>query len=85
MRNVTADNITDVFMDYFGEDTDPRMREVMQSLAHHLHAFARDVKLTHAEWQTGIEFLEAADRYPMRPATNSSCFPMFSACRRLST
>lgn len=60
MRNVTADNITDVFMKYFGEDTDPRMREVMQSLAHHLHAFAKDVKLTHAEWQTGIEFLEAA-------------------------
>ena len=60
MRNVTADNITDVFMKYFGEDTDPRTREVMQSLAHHLHAFAKDVKLTHAEWQTGIEFLEAA-------------------------
>ena len=33
MRNVTADNITDVFMNYFGADTDPRMREVMQSLA----------------------------------------------------
>ena len=35
MRNVTADNITDVFIKYFGEDTDPRMREVMQlSLIH---------------------------------------------------
>ena len=62
MRNVTADNITDVFMNYFGEDTDPRMREVMQSLAHHLHAFAKDVNLTHAEWQKGIEFLEAAGK-----------------------
>ena len=62
MRNVTADNITDVFMNYFGADTDPRMREVMQSLAHHLHAFARDVNLTHAEWQKGIEFLEAAGK-----------------------
>ena len=62
MRNVTADNITDVFMKYFGADTDPRMREVMQSLATHLHAFARDVNLTHAEWRQGIEFLEAAGR-----------------------
>ena len=35
MRSVTADNITDVFMKYFGEDTDPRIREVMQSLAYH--------------------------------------------------
>jgi len=62
MRTVTKDNITDVFMGYFGEDTDPRLREVMQSLASHLHAFAKDVNLTHAEWQKGIEFLEFAGR-----------------------
>ncbi len=60
MRTVTKDNITDVFMGYFGPDTDPRLREVMGSLAKHLHAFAKDVKLTHAEWQKGIEFLEWA-------------------------
>ncbi|NRA99440.1 MAG: hydroxyquinol 1,2-dioxygenase [Rhodobacteraceae bacterium] len=60
MRNVTADNITDVFMGYFGEDTNPRLLEVMGSLAKHLHAFAKDVNLTHAEWQKAIEFLEAA-------------------------
>ncbi len=58
MRNVTKDNITDVFMGYFGEDTDPRMREVMGSLAHHLHSFAREVKLTHGEWNLAIDFLE---------------------------
>ena len=62
MRNVTKDNITDVFMGYFGDDTDPRLREVMQSLAQHLHAFAKDVNLTHEEWLKGIEFLEAAGR-----------------------
>ncbi|MEM6387371.1 MAG: dioxygenase [Pseudomonadota bacterium] len=60
MRTVTKDNITDVFMGYFGADTDPRLREIMGSLARHLHAFAKDVKLTHAEWQKGIEFLEWA-------------------------
>ena len=58
MRSVTKDNITNVFLDYFGPDTDPRVKEVMASLAHHLHAFAKDVKLTHAEWNKGIEFLE---------------------------
>lgn len=58
MRNVTKDNITDVFLGYFGDDTDPRMKEVMRSLAEHLHAFAKDVNLTHAEWMKGIEFLE---------------------------
>ena len=60
MRTVTKSNITDVFLGYFGADTDPRMREVMTSLAQHLHAFAKDVNLTHAEWQKGIEFMEWA-------------------------
>jgi len=58
MRNVTKDNITDVFMGYFGPDTDPRMREVMGALARHLHGFAREVHLTHAEWGMAIDFLE---------------------------
>lgn len=60
MRDVTKDNITDVFMNYMGPDMDPRLREVMGSLVTHLHAFAREVNLTHAEWNKGIKFLEAA-------------------------
>ena len=60
MRNVTRDNITDVFMGYLGDDMDPRLREVMESLVRHLHAFAREVDLTHEEWRAGIAFLERA-------------------------
>ena len=58
MRNVTKDNLTDAFESYFGPDTDPRFREVMLSLAKHLHMFAKDVNLTHGEWDKGIAFLE---------------------------
>ena len=58
MRTVTKDNITNVFMSYMGEDVNPRLREVMGSLVTHLHAFAKEVNLTHAEWETGISFLE---------------------------
>jgi catechol 1,2-dioxygenase len=36
---------------------DPRLREVTQSLVRHLHAFAREVRLTDDEWMTGIRFL----------------------------
>ncbi|MEM7741231.1 MAG: dioxygenase, partial [Pseudomonadota bacterium] len=32
--------------------------EIMRSLASHLHAFAKEVNLTHAEWFQGIQFLE---------------------------
>lgn len=60
MRNVTKDNITDVFKGYMGEDINPRLREVLSSLVTHLHAFAKETKLTHAEWEKGIAFLEQA-------------------------
>ena len=60
MRTVNKDNITETFLNYFGEDTDPRLIEVMRSLATHLHAFVKETGLTHAEWQKGIEFLEWA-------------------------
>lgn len=62
MRTVNSDTLTDVFESYFGAETDPRVREVLIALARHVHDFARDVKLTHAEWQKGIEFLEWAGR-----------------------
>ena len=62
MRNVTPDNITDTFLGYFGEDTDPRLREVMESLASHLHAFVRETNLTHEEWQKGLEILRNAGK-----------------------
>jgi len=58
MRSVNQDNITDTFLRYFGDDTDPRLREIMTSLAKHLHEFARETRLTHEEWQTGLKFMQ---------------------------
>ncbi len=60
MRTVTKDNITEVFTGYFGDDTDPRFKEIMTSLARHLHDFARETELTHDEWRKGLEFMEWA-------------------------
>jgi hydroxyquinol 1,2-dioxygenase len=40
-----------------GADVAPRMAEVMTALVKHLHAFAKEVHLTQAEWEIGIEFL----------------------------
>ncbi|MEO9649877.1 MAG: dioxygenase [Roseobacter sp.] len=58
MRNVTKDNITDVFTGYMGADMNPRSREIIASLVQHLHDFARETNLTHDEWRQGIAFLE---------------------------
>lgn len=60
MRDVNQDNLTEVFNSYMGPEVSPRLREVMSSLVEHLHAFAKDVKLTHAEWEQGVSFLERA-------------------------
>lgn len=57
MRNVTEDTITDAFTNYFGDDTNPRVREIMASLAKHLHEFAKETRLTHEEWNQGLELL----------------------------
>ena len=62
MRDVNKDNITDVFMSYLGPEMNPRLREVMASLVRHLHDFTKDVKLTHEEWEAGIDILERAGK-----------------------
>ena len=41
------------------ECKNPRFKEVMSALITHIHAFAREVQLTPAEWMTAIEFLTA--------------------------
>jgi hydroxyquinol 1,2-dioxygenase len=41
----------------FAGASDPRLRLLMQSLARHLHAFLREVRLTEGEWQQAIGFL----------------------------
>jgi len=62
MRNVTVDNITEVFSAYFGDEADPRSKEVLSSLAKHMHAFVKEVDLTHDEWRTGLKALEWAGK-----------------------
>ncbi|MGH3067167.1 MAG: iron-containing alcohol dehydrogenase [Streptosporangiaceae bacterium] len=54
------ESVTAEVLATFAGATAPRYREVMQSLVRHLHAFAREVRLTEAEWQQGIDFLTRA-------------------------
>jgi hydroxyquinol 1,2-dioxygenase len=41
----------------FRHAEDPRLRQLMQALTRHLHAFLREVRLTEAEWERAIAFL----------------------------
>src|SRR6266581_3940586 len=57
MRELTPETITDAALDQMATTPDPRMKEIMESAVRHLHAFAREVNLTPAEWIKGIEFM----------------------------
>ena len=52
-----ADSVTDIVLKAMSRTPDPRLREIMASLVKHLHAFARDVKLTEEEWEKAADFL----------------------------
>lgn len=57
MRNLNQDNITQAVIASFAQSESPRLQQIMTSLVQHLHAFARDVKLTDEEWTEGVDFL----------------------------
>jgi hydroxyquinol 1,2-dioxygenase len=52
--------VTDAVVASFDGAQSQRYRTVMTSLVRHLHAFARDVRLTQDEWAAGIDFLTRA-------------------------
>ena len=54
---VTEENITELAVERWATARDPRLSEVMTALVRHLHAFARDVRLTEAEWMAAMQWL----------------------------
>lgn len=53
----SEDTSVDVVNARMAASADPRLRQVMAALVRHLHAFAKEVELTQAEWDIGIDFL----------------------------
>lgn len=62
MRHIDEDTITQAVIARHAAAVDPRLREVMTSLVQHLHAFAREAKLSEAEWAAGLRFLAECAR-----------------------
>ncbi|MDP9115503.1 MAG: intradiol ring-cleavage dioxygenase [Acidobacteriota bacterium] len=57
VRPTTEDDITTEVVRRFEGTEDPRLKQIMQSLVKHIHAFLKDVQLQESEWEKGIEFL----------------------------
>lgn len=57
MSNDSHSKLTEEVVASFAGAKDARLREIMQSLVRHLHAFATDVNLSMSEWEAAIGFL----------------------------
>lgn len=62
LRRRTAAEIADEAIASFSGCADPRLRELLQSLVAHLHAFAREAQLAPHEWASAMEILAATGR-----------------------
>ncbi len=49
--------VTDIVLDAMSRAPNPRLREVMAAFVRHMHAFAREVRLTEDEFELGIDVL----------------------------
>ncbi|MEV6824430.1 dioxygenase [Amycolatopsis sp. NPDC051102] len=57
MQLVTEDNITELAARRWASAHDPRTAEVLAALVRHLHAFAREVRLSETEWMAAMRWL----------------------------
>ena len=58
----TENELTTEVIASFDKTSDPRLKEIMQSLVKHVHSFAKEVRLTDEEWMFAIEFLTATGK-----------------------
>jgi hydroxyquinol 1,2-dioxygenase len=57
MQLVTEDNITELAAARWSTARDPRLAELLAALVRHLHAFAREMRLTEDEWMAAMQWL----------------------------
>jgi hydroxyquinol 1,2-dioxygenase len=57
MQDLDELTVTEAALAQMARTENPRMKQIMDAAVRHLHAFAREIDLTPAEWLTGIQFL----------------------------
>ncbi|MFE0517690.1 intradiol ring-cleavage dioxygenase [Streptomyces sp. NPDC058954] len=57
--DATSTTVTDEAVNSLAGTADPRLRELLTGLIRHLHAFARETRLTQEEWERAVSFLTA--------------------------
>ena len=79
--HATDATVTDEAVSSLDGTADPRLRELLTGLIRHLHAFARETRLTQEEWERAVGFLRRPGRRARTPDRSSSSCRTSSACR----
>ena len=58
----TEENSAEVVTGRIADTTDPRFKEIMTVLIHHLHAAVKEIEPTQEEWFKAIQFLTETGR-----------------------
>jgi hydroxyquinol 1,2-dioxygenase len=75
MIELDEKRITEAVLAQLADTPNARLKELVSAAVCHLHAFAREVSLTRAEWLAGIEFITAVGK---------ACTPEHQECILLS-
>jgi catechol 1,2-dioxygenase len=57
------EHVTEAVLSEVARAPDPRVREILSALVRHLHAFAREVKLTEEEFQAAVGYIVALGKH----------------------
>ena len=57
LKNLTIDNITENVKLINSQCPNPRLKYILERIVQHLHDLARETRLSHEEWMTGLLFL----------------------------
>lgn len=76
MKDLTADNITENVNTINSGAKNPRLRFLTDAIVRHLHDFARETRLSMAEWEYAVGFLAACGQ---------KCSPTRQVCCHLAT
>ena len=60
--NETRQALMENVLEAFENTPNPRLKEVIEALVRHMHAFVSEVNLTQEEWMFGIQFLTAVGK-----------------------
>src|SRR5678809_1322708 len=70
LRAIDENTITDAAIEQMAATPNPRLKQIMEPLVRHLHAWAREADLTPEEWLQGISSLH--DKRAAEAGTKSS-------------